>query len=216
MNFFDKLKAVINSPSFHNHLRTWTIVFGIAATVGLLYLHGSRQEAAQEATAAQIVRDGQATQSQIKTQIDAVRKDTAAQVADIQSQVAQVKTVAQAIASIKSVAPTVQVQPIVTQPSTATIPAKTTEAEPAKGSLPVATITGDALKSLADTTAECKVNAVKLDGCQKELALQQESNSSLKSENTELKKVKIDPVWRRTLKGVGQFALGVLAGRAIR
>jgi hypothetical protein len=102
----------------------------------------------------------------------------------------------------------------VTQPATATTPAVTTAPQQATGTTPVATIDGTDLKTLADNELACKQQTVELTSCQQEITLDQQKNQALTTEVTGLQKIKLEPAWKKTLKTIGQVALGIVIGRA--
>jgi hypothetical protein len=205
--------SFFNSPAFHNHIRTWTFVILAIFLMGFLYVHESNANAAKNALADQITKQGETQQANIDKQISALHDDTKAQVQQLQVQITQVQTVAQAIASIKSNIPPVTITPIVTQPATATTPAVTTAPQQATGTTPVATIDGTDLKTLADNELACKQQTVELTSCQQEITLDQQKNQALTTEVTGLQKIKLEPAWKKTLKTIGQVALGIVIGR---
>jgi hypothetical protein len=208
-------ESFFNSPVFHNHIRTWMFVILAFFIMGFLYVHESNANAAKNALAAQIEKQGAAEQAHIDAQIAAVHNDTATQVKQIQAQIDQTQTVAQAIAAIRTNVPPVTITPIITQPATSSAPAVTTADTKATGDLPVATISGDGLKTLADNTYACKQQAVEFDGCKQTLTLEQSKTASLTQENEALKKIKVVPAWKKTVTTIGHIALGILIGKAI-
>jgi hypothetical protein len=103
----------------------------------------------------------------------------------------------------------------VTQPATATTAAVTTDPEKAAGSTPVATISGDDLKIMADNALVCKQDEVKLNACTETSALKDQKLEASQAEVTALKKVKLEPAWKKALKTIGQIALGAIIGKAL-
>jgi hypothetical protein len=207
--------ATDTASAFHNHIRTWTFVILAAALIGFLFIHESDSNAAANQQAADVVKQGATTQANIDKQITALHEDTKAQVQAIQAQSQQALSVAQTIAAIKANVPPVTITPIVTSPATATVPEKTTADERAQGTVPVATISGDDLKTLADETFTCKERAVELDSCKQTHDLDNQKVTALTTENTALQKIKIEPAWKKTLKTLGQIALGALIGKVL-
>lgn len=210
-----KTESFFNSSAFHNHIRTWTFVLLALVAVVFLYVHESNVTAAQNALAQQIISEQTAQQQNIDKQIQALHADTQSQVQEIQKQIQQAQTVAQAIATIKASIPPVSITPIVTQPATSTAPAKTTADVQATGDLPVATVTGGDLKLISETVLGCKAQAIELTSCKQDVALEQKKSASLQTEVDGLKKVKLPPVWKRTITTIGHVALGILVGKAL-
>ena len=215
-----EVTSFFNSSVFHNHIRTWTFVVLAFFVVGFMFVHESNANAAKNALADQITKQAQVQQENIDKQITALHQDTQTQVAQLQAQVNQTQTVAQAIAAIKSNpapnVPPIVINPIVTQPATPTAPAQTTAPEKAAGTTPVATIDGDNLKTLADNQLACKETQIELTSCKQEIVLDQQKNDSLQTENTQLKKVKIEPAWKKTLGHIRDWTIGVVIGAAIK
>lgn len=208
-------ESFFSSPIFLDHIRTWVFVL-LAIGLGVfLYVHESNSVAASNAQAAEVIKEGTATQAGIDKQISAIHEDTKTQVAAIQQQIQQVQTVAQTIAAIKANVPPVTINPIVTIPATASAPQQTSATEQAKGSLPVATISGDDLKTLADQTFTCKAQSVELNSCKQTYDLDQQKITSLTTENTALQKIKVQPAWKKTLMIIGQVFLGFVVGKAL-
>jgi hypothetical protein len=111
--------------------------------------------------------------------------------------------------------PPVTITPIITAPATPTATEKTTADDKATGSAPVATISGDDLKTLADDTFTCKEQSVELNSCRQTHDLDTQKITALTTENAALQKIKIEPAWRKTLKTIGQVLLGVAVGKAL-
>src|SRR5260370_32520690 len=110
-----KVASVFNSPAFHNHLRTWTFVVLAAFLIGFLYVHESNANAAKNALADQVVKQGQVQQASIDKQLQSIHEDTKNQVQAIQQQIHQVQTVQQAIASLKQSSPApITITPLIT------------------------------------------------------------------------------------------------------
>jgi apolipoprotein N-acyltransferase len=84
--------------SFHNHVRTWVLVILTVAIVAFIYIHERDVNAAANQQAADVVKQGAATQANIDKQISALHEDTKTQVQAIQQQIQQAQTVAQTIA----------------------------------------------------------------------------------------------------------------------
>jgi hypothetical protein len=203
-----------NSPALHNHIRTWTIVIVALFAIGFIFVHESNSNAVANANATLIVQQGAQQQAALKEQIAAVNESTKQQVAVVTAQMQQNQqqnqTVLQTLAMIKSSAPPstpgLNIQPIVVPSTIPGVAPTTTANDKAIGDLPVATISGDGLKQLAANNLSCQKQAIVLDGCQKDYALEQKTNVSLTNENKALKKIKIEPAWKKTLKKVGLVA----------
>ncbi|WP_433963647.1 hypothetical protein [Tunturiibacter gelidiferens] len=207
--------SIFSSSIFHDHIRTWTFVILAASTVGFLYVHESNANAARNALASQAVQQGQVQQATIDKQIQAIHADTQTQVAAIQQQIQAVQTVQQAIAALKQASPApITITPLITTPATPTTPAVTTAADKAAGTVPVATITGNDLKTLADNAMSCKEQSVELNSCKQTVTLEKQKEADLTTENVALKKIKIQPAWKKMLTTIGQVLLGVAVGRA--
>jgi len=199
------------SPIFHQNLRTWAIVLGIALIVGFIFVHESNSNAAQQALVKQVLDQGNAQKADIDKQIATNNDTTKQQIAVIQQQIQQVQTVAQAIASLKQTVPQITVTPIIppgSNPSTVT-------GQKAQGDLPVATISGGDLKILSDNALECKSQGIQLSSCQQQVILEQQKEVVLQTQVDALKKVKVVPAWKKTLTTIGHIALGIAIGKVI-
>jgi hypothetical protein len=219
-------ESFFNSSAFHNHIRTWTFVVLALFVMGFLYVHESNSRAANVAVAAQIEQQGKEQRADLTNQITAIQADTKNQVQALQQQMQQVQTVSQAIASIQKNAPANQppivINPIVqpAQAATATtpaMPAKTTADDKlgATGDTPVATLTGDGLKQLADNANVCKQQSIELNSCKVQLDDQKKISTSLQTENTKLTKLKIEPTWKKVLGRARDIAIGYLIGHEV-
>lgn len=212
----EDVQSFFSSPAFHNHVRTWTFVILALFLIGFLYVHESNANAVKTALADQIVQQGQQQQASIDKQIAVLHNDTKVQVQQIQQQIQQVQTVAQAIAAIKQTSPApITITPIVTQPASLTQPEKTTADSKATGDAPVATLSGSDLKILADNTLTCKAQAIELNSCKQAVKLDEQKIQVLQTEVDSLKKIKLQPAWKKTLITVGHIALGVLVGKVL-
>jgi hypothetical protein len=220
-DFISQIKAASTTvvtdttSTFLAHVKTWTFVILAIALIGFLYVHESNSNAAANAQAAEVVKQGATAQANIDKQITALHEDTKTQVAAIAQQRNAALSVAQTIAAIKLNVPPVTITPIITQPATTTTPAQTTATEKAAGSTPVATISGDDLKTLADETYTCKAQAVELNSCKATHDLDVQKAASLQTEVTTLQKIKIEPAWKKTIKTIGQILIGAAIGRAL-
>ena len=214
-----QVESFFSSAAFHNHIRTWTFVVLAIFVMGFLYIHESNSNAANTAVAVQIDKSTKETQANLDKQIAVIANSTASQVQQLQAQQAQIQTVAQAMAAIRNNGPAnmppIVVNPIVTQPATANQPAVTTATDQAAGNTPVATLTGDDLKIMAQNTLVCKQDEIKLNACTQESALKDQKLEASENEVKVLKKVKLEPAWKKALKAVGQFCLGAIVGTAV-
>jgi hypothetical protein len=109
----------------------------------------------------------------------------------------------------------VTINPIVTTPASPTAPEKTTADEKAEGAAPVATISGNDLKTLADETYTCKAQGIELNNCKDTVKLDGQKVDALTTENTALKKIKIEPAWKKTLKTIAQVLIGAAIGKTL-
>jgi hypothetical protein len=216
-DFVSSIKAASSTVAtdFLAHVRTWTFVILAVALVSFLYIHESNANAAANQQATDVVKQGAVTQANIDKQITALHEDTKTQVQAIQAQSQQALSVAQTIAAIRVNVPPVTITPIVTAPATTSAPEKTTADDKATGSAPMATISGDDLKTLADETFTCKEQGIELNSCKQTHDLDTQKITALTTENAALQKIKIEPAWKKTLKTIGQIALGALIGKAL-
>lgn len=211
-----------NSPAFHNHIRTWTLVIVALFVIGFIFVHESNSNAAANATATLIVQQGTQQQAAIKEQIAASDASTKQQVAVVNQQMQQnqqqnqtvIQTLMMLKAAVPAGTPALNIQPIVVPSTTPGVAPTTTANDKAIGDLPVATISGDGLKQLTANTLSCQKQAVELNGCQKDYALEQQTNVVLTKENVALKKIKIEPAWKKTLKKVGLVAGAIVIALA--
>jgi hypothetical protein len=220
----DNTKSFFHSDVFHNHIRSWTFVVLAIFLMSFLWVHESNSNTASNATAAAVLKQGQETQAALTKQIDSVKSDTASKVAVIQAQADSTRTVAQAIAALRTASGSgqgVSLQPIIVEPaqsataSSAALSPTTTGTQTASGDTPVATITGNDLKTLADNAFACDQNAIKLDGCRQELNFETAKVSESTKEVAALKSIKQPSAWKRTLTVTKHVAVGILIGTAI-
>lgn len=215
-----EVTSFFNSAAFHNHIRSWTFVILAIFVMGFLYVHESNSNAANTAVAVQIDKSTKQTQESLDKQIAVIRDDSKAQVQVLQQQQTQIQTVAQAVGAIRNSGPAnmppIIVNPIVTQPATPTQPEKTTASLPAAGDTPVATITGDGLKQIAENSLACKQTQVELQACTQTSDLKDQKLAASEKEVTELKKVKLEPAWKKALARGRDIAIGLLVGAAIK